>query len=675
MSKRARRSSTTEHAAQSDDASATAVLYLRVSSAGQVNKGSDPEGYSIPGQREACSARARSLDADVLEEYVEYGVSGRSTKRPALQRLLADLKTHRPTYVIIYDLSRLARNRLDDAQLMLQIEASGAKVVSVLENIDQTASGRLTHGVLAAVNEFRSAGDAEKVKMGLRRKHSQGGTTGRAPIGYLNVRKRELGRDIRTVELDEERASLVQLAFRCYAGGEYSITGITELLDAAGLRTPLTAKRPPAPLARSAVHRMLGDDYYVGVVTFEGVKNYDGLHPPLIDVETFERVQAVLRGHALSGDRSHKHEQYLKGSVFCGQCEGRLVFTPVRGNGGRYEYFRCFGRHNLRNGCDAPHVAVGTVESAVERYYGRHPWLTDDEQTRVRDRVRHYAELKLRTATRETERATRRLEGLKQEQQRLLQLSYRDLVDDEVLAAEQVRIRNERAQVAKWAKTAAHDAEDIAEALEEALRLLDSPGSAYRRATPVTRRMFNQALFERLLISDDEVIEARPTAWVRAVEAVARDAGTAHEGGEWPDEPLADALDRAEAENDHGPDDRGRGLNFDKLVRLTGALSNRQAASTLAGALARKRKVDVVGSSELVRAAIRLPQGAIQDAVLEVLRTASGSMRPGEIRTRVEARLGVAISQDTVCSYLSVACRAEKPQILRVGYGRYQLQR
>jgi hypothetical protein len=111
-------------------------------------------------------------------------------------------------------------------------------------------------------------------------------------------------------------------------------TGITELLDAAGLRTPKTAKRPPAALARSAVHHMLKDDYYTGVVTFEGAKNPDGLHPPLIDVVTFERVQAVLNGHALSGDRSHEHEHYLKGSVFCGQCEGRLIFTPVRGNGG-----------------------------------------------------------------------------------------------------------------------------------------------------------------------------------------------------------------------------------------------------------------------------------------------------------------------------------------------------
>jgi site-specific DNA recombinase len=553
-----------------DDQTATAILYLRVSSAGQVNKGTDPEGYSIPAQREATTARARALGAEVLEEYVEYGVSGRTTQRPALQRMLADLKTHRPTYVIIYDLSRLARNRLDDAQLMLQIEGSGAKVVSVLENIDQTASGRLTHGVLAAVNEFRSAGDAEKVKMGLRRKHAMGGTNGRAPIGYLNVRKRVLGHDVRTVEVDAERAPLVQLAFRCYASGEYSISGITELLDAAGLRTPMTAKRPPAPLARSAVHRILGDDYYIGVVTYDGVKA-DGQHPPLIDSETFERVQEVLRGHALSGDRSHKHEQYLKGSIFCGKCGSRLVYSPVTGNGGRYEYFKCFGRHNRRSGCNARHVRVDRVEEAVERYYQHHQWLTDAEKTRVRPAVRRYGETKLRSAEREAERAARRLEALKHEQQRLLQLSYRDLVDEDVLAAEQARIRSERAQVAKWAKTARQDAGEISQALEEALQLLDDPGTAYLLAAPVTRRMFNQALFEQLLILDDEVIQALPTPWVSALQSVARTPRQARrEAREAPKTPEGVPSNRARARNDRGPPNGGHGLNVGQLVHRRG---------------------------------------------------------------------------------------------------------
>jgi hypothetical protein len=48
------------------------------------------------------------------------------------------------------------------------------------------------------------------------------------------------------------------------------------LLDAAGLRTPMTAKRPPAALARSAVRRIVRHDYYIGVVTFDGAKTLTG---------------------------------------------------------------------------------------------------------------------------------------------------------------------------------------------------------------------------------------------------------------------------------------------------------------------------------------------------------------------------------------------------------------
>jgi DNA invertase Pin-like site-specific DNA recombinase len=68
--------------------------------------------------------------------------------------MLGELELLRPAYVIVYDISRLARNRLDNANLLLRIEQAGARLVSVLENIDATPAGRLTHGVLAAVNEF-----------------------------------------------------------------------------------------------------------------------------------------------------------------------------------------------------------------------------------------------------------------------------------------------------------------------------------------------------------------------------------------------------------------------------------------------------------------------------------------------------------------------------------------
>ncbi len=58
-----------------------AFIYLRVTSAGQVNKDYDPEGLSLPAQRLACTAKALSLGAEVVDEFVEPGVSGGSIQK------------------------------------------------------------------------------------------------------------------------------------------------------------------------------------------------------------------------------------------------------------------------------------------------------------------------------------------------------------------------------------------------------------------------------------------------------------------------------------------------------------------------------------------------------------------------------------------------------------------
>jgi hypothetical protein len=108
-------------------------------------------------------------------------------------------------------------------------------------------------------------------------------------------------------------------------------------------------------------------------------------------------------------------------------------------------------------------------------------------------------------------------------------------------------------------------------------------------------------------------------------------------------------------------------------VRLTGAMSNGQVASTLTGLLARKRELECGDVAGVPAERLRLPQGAIQAAVLDVLASASASLRPSEVRARVEQRLGRAVSIDTVSSFLSVAARSGEWRVVRTSYGRYQL--
>jgi hypothetical protein len=106
-------------------------------------------------------------------------------------------------------------------------------------------------------------------------------------------------------------------------------------------------------------------------------------------------------------------------------------------------------------------------------------------------------------------------------------------------------------------------------------------------------------------------------------------------------------------------------------VRLTGALSNKNVASALDDLVAKKRTIDLDLAADLRQSSLRLPQGAIQAAVLAVLRAASEPLQPSEIHDLVQQRLDCAVCRDTVSSFLSVAWRARDSPVIRVERGRY----
>lgn len=249
-----------------------AVSYLRVSTRGQAERGGGhDEGFSIPAQREANKKKAMSMGAIVGKEFVDRGASAKSADRPQLQAMLEYVKENadRVDYVIVHKVDRLARNRDDDSDIMRVLRECGVQLVSASESIDNTPSGMLLHGIMSSIAEFYSQNLAAEVKKGMGEKVKSGGTVGRAPLGYTNVRRvDEKGREDRTVEIDPERAPLVQLAFEEYATGKWSIVGLSEHLAALGLSTRSTPKIPSKPISRSATEKMLKNPYYAGVIRY-----------------------------------------------------------------------------------------------------------------------------------------------------------------------------------------------------------------------------------------------------------------------------------------------------------------------------------------------------------------------------------------------------------------------
>ncbi len=232
-----------------------AVSYLRVSTREQAERGGTEEGFSIPAQREANARKADELGARVVREFVDAGESARSADRDGLREMLAFIKASRVQFCIVHKLDRLARNRADDVKIHEALIGAGVTLVSATESIDQTPSGMLVHGIMSSIAEFYSRNLATEVTKGMQQKLAQGGTPMRAPIGYLNVRTTdEQGRELRTVEVDPERAPLIRFAFERYATGETSVAALLRELTARGLLTVPSPKRPSKPLGKATFY-------------------------------------------------------------------------------------------------------------------------------------------------------------------------------------------------------------------------------------------------------------------------------------------------------------------------------------------------------------------------------------------------------------------------------------
>jgi site-specific DNA recombinase len=489
-----------------------AVVLLRVSSEGQTKRAGAEEGYSIEVQRDGCYDKAARLEADVAKEFVGSAQSASRGVYPALRDALAFIRDRgNVDYLIVYRLDRLARDELTQFTVLAELRAAGVKFVSATEQIDETPQGMLVMSLLGAVNAYRSRDDGRKITEGLVRKAQNGGTPHRTRLGYLNVKHWDGKNDIRTVERDPERAAHIQWAFQAYATGEWSVRALADELYERGLRTRAYRGRKPAKVGRAALNEVLRDPYYIGVVEYKGVR-YEGEHAKLVTPEVFERVQQILTGRLLGGNRQRKHRHYLKGTTYCGLCGGRLQFTKCRGNGGRYDYYVCSGRHQGK-GCTLPYLSVPRIERDITAYY----------QRQVRFDAERVAELepklttcfRLLTGYREQEAVRARKEVEKIEGKR------RKLVSDHLARPKAIPldVLEEKQEELDIALTAARQQLAQAEAeigkaeegLQLARQLLADSAATYERVDEQTRRRFNQAFFTKLFVGLEGVTGAELT--------------------------------------------------------------------------------------------------------------------------------------------------------------------
>ena len=477
-----------------------AVSYIRVSTREQAQRGGSEEGFSLPAQREANKRKAQSMGALVVKEFADRGESARSANRPELQKMLAYLKEDGGIdYVIVHKLDRLARNRADDVEINRAFEEAGVRLVSTSENIDQTPGGMLLHGIMSSIAEFYSRNLANEVIKGMGEKARNGGTLGKAPLGYVNVRARdENGREVRTVALDEERAPLIRLAFTEYATGNWTVRQLADHLNTLGLSIPPTPRRCAKPITTTRLHKILRHPYYKGTISFQGVE-YAGTHEPLVDEETWSQVQAMLDSHRY-GERQRIHNHFLKSTVVCGQCGARLSVQNAKNSKGTiYPYFVCARRCRLHD-CAFKAVLIDVVEDRMVDLY-----RTIQLSAADRTQIEHYLHDELAQIEGDKAKAVRSLTtrrtNIEDRRRRLMHAHYEGAVPLELLKEEQTQLTSELGQIERQLAAYKADAAEVRQHLTQALDLLEDCHRLYTAAPDHLKKLLNQVFFERVLVN------------------------------------------------------------------------------------------------------------------------------------------------------------------------------
>ena len=329
------------------------AIYVRVSTDKQSEKQ-----LSIPAQLEAIETYAAGRGWTILDRFVDAGESARTSERPELQRLLHRCQ-QQPAIdiVLVHKIDRLARNVHDHAVIKATLKQYGVRLVSVVENVDESVSGELVENIMASIAQFYSANLAEEVKKGMRQKVLKGGWPHRPPRGYVTMRAAQRAESV--IEIHPTEGPLMKRAFELYATGWYSVKALARTLHRQGLTS-----RSAGPMPHSHLRRLLSNPFYAGVVTWHGERR-QGSHPALIGHPLFEKVQAVLRArHDNPGPKGSVTPGFpLRGLAVCAGCRGRM--TGERHD--RWSYYRCSRQTYRRDLCDARLCNVDRAHAGLER--------------------------------------------------------------------------------------------------------------------------------------------------------------------------------------------------------------------------------------------------------------------------------------------------------------------
>ena len=312
------------------------AIYTRKST----EHGLEQEFNSLDAQREACEAYIKSQASQgwrlLPQHYDDPAYSGGNLDRPALKKLLADIEAGKVDVVVVYKIDRLTRSLADFAKLVETFDAHSISFVAVTQQFNTTTSmGRLTLNVLLSFAQFERELASERVRDKVAASRKKGKWTGgTVPLGYDAKDKK--------LVINKTEAQTVRTIFQLYL----ELRSFGKLVAELDRRRIVTKRRNTKvakyqggiPFTYGPLAYFLKNRIYIGE-THHGGKWFKGEHEAILDRETFDRVQELLKENNVKrGTKFSESGALLKGKLFDDK-GNRMGPTFSSKNGVRYRFY------------------------------------------------------------------------------------------------------------------------------------------------------------------------------------------------------------------------------------------------------------------------------------------------------------------------------------------------
>ncbi|PBB35916.1 recombinase family protein [Mesorhizobium sp. WSM3882] len=346
------------------------AVYTRKST----EEGLDQEFNSLDAQREACVAFVASQVGLgwklVPDRCDDGGISGGTMERPALQRLLQDIRDKKVDVVVVYKIDRLTRSLMDFSKIVEIFDASSVSFVSVTQQFNTTTSmGRLTLNVLLSFAQFEREVTAERIRDKIAASKKKGMWMGGVvPLGYRVEHRKLL--------IHDAEAKIVRHIF-----GRYLVLkSVRDLADEAARDGLVTRTRErqdgtvsvTMPFGRGNLYHLLSNPIYIGKIKHKD-QIHDGEHEPIITGPLFDEAQALLASQApRRRSTSNVTQQHLLTGLLFDEHGEKLRSVHANKRGVRYRYYvsKQFVDRR-RSNSDGWRLPADAVEPVVEHQLNR----------------------------------------------------------------------------------------------------------------------------------------------------------------------------------------------------------------------------------------------------------------------------------------------------------------